>query len=258
MSRARSSTAPAAARTSPTPRSRSTWWRATSWSWPSGSGAEPPPRREPEGPVPPHRDGGRADGRGRGRLDHHGLEHRGGAALRRRHPLRGGQGRAERAHRGLRARLRPHGAGELHHARPLPHRHLEGVGPRGLPRARQGDDGARPRRRARRDRRGRALLRLGRVELHHRRGARHPRRRRLTARSPRAPAAEGAPVPEAPVSDAPAEIAPVRSGEALDWAALEAWLPPPPPQVLPEARGPIEALQFPNGSANLTYLLRLG
>ena len=28
--------------------------------------------------------------------------------------------------------------------------------------------------------------------------------------------------------------------------------------MLPEARGPIEVLQFPNGSANLTYLLRVG
>lgn len=28
--------------------------------------------------------------------------------------------------------------------------------------------------------------------------------------------------------------------------------------VLPAARGPLEALQFPNGSANLTYLLRVG
>src|SRR6267142_7115603 len=89
-------------------------------------------------------------------------------------------------------------------------------------------------------------------------GARHPRRRRLNARSPRAPAAEGAPVPEALVSDAPAEIAPVRSGEALDWAALETWLRPRLAEVLPEAQGPIEVLQFPNGSANLTYLLRVG
>jgi aminoglycoside phosphotransferase (APT) family kinase protein len=28
--------------------------------------------------------------------------------------------------------------------------------------------------------------------------------------------------------------------------------------VLPEARGPLEVMQFPNGSANLTYLLRVG
>jgi aminoglycoside phosphotransferase (APT) family kinase protein len=54
------------------------------------------------------------------------------------------------------------------------------------------------------------------------------------------------------------EIAPVRAGEALDWAALEAWLRPRLDEVLPGARGPIEVLQFPHGSANLTYLLRVG
>jgi aminoglycoside phosphotransferase (APT) family kinase protein len=53
-------------------------------------------------------------------------------------------------------------------------------------------------------------------------------------------------------------VAPVRAGEALDWAALEAWLRPRLAEVLPQARGPIEVLQFPNGSANLTYLLRVG
>jgi len=54
------------------------------------------------------------------------------------------------------------------------------------------------------------------------------------------------------------EIAPVRAGEALDWGALESWLRPRLAGALPEARGPIEVLQFPNGSANLTYLLRIG
>ena len=58
-------------------------------------------------------------------------------------------------------------------------------------------------------------------------------------------------------ADAP-EIAPVRPGEALDWAALEAWLLPRLAAVLPGADGAIEILQFPNGSANLTYLLRVG
>ena len=53
-------------------------------------------------------------------------------------------------------------------------------------------------------------------------------------------------------------MAPVRPGEALDWAALEAWLRPRLAEALPDARGPIEVLQFPNGSANLTYLLRVG
>lgn len=40
--------------------------------------------------------------------------------------------------------------------------------------------------------------------------------------------------------------------------ALESWLRPRVAEVLPEARGAIEILQFPNGSANLTYLLRVG
>ena len=78
----------------------------------------------------------------------------------RRHPLRGGQGRGERDDRGLRPRLRAQGARELHHAGPVPHRHLEGLGPRGLPRARPGHDGARPRGRAGGSRRRRALLRV--------------------------------------------------------------------------------------------------
>jgi aminoglycoside phosphotransferase (APT) family kinase protein len=56
----------------------------------------------------------------------------------------------------------------------------------------------------------------------------------------------------------PPEIAPVRPGEQLDCAALEAWLRPRLAEVLPGLDGPLEVLQFPNGSANLTYLLRLG
>ena len=54
------------------------------------------------------------------------------------------------------------------------------------------------------------------------------------------------------------EIAPVRPGEALDRNALEGWLRPRLSQALPGADGPLEILQFPNGSANLTYLLRVG
>jgi aminoglycoside phosphotransferase (APT) family kinase protein len=46
----------------------------------------------------------------------------------------------------------------------------------------------------------------------------------------------------------------VRSGEELDWARLERHLR----QHLPEFDGAFEVLQFPNGSANLTYLLRFG
>ena len=52
----------------------------------------------------------------------------------------------------------------------------------------------------------------------------------------------------------PAETAPVRPGEELDWAALEAHLR----ANLPELQGAFTTLQFPNGSANLTYLLRFG
>jgi len=46
----------------------------------------------------------------------------------------------------------------------------------------------------------------------------------------------------------------VREGDALDWAALETFLR----AALPELGGPLEVFQFPGGSANLTYLLRLG
>jgi len=56
----------------------------------------------------------------------------------------------------------------------------------------------------------------------------------------------------------PPEIAPVRPGEQLDWPTLAAWLRPRLAEVLPGAGGPLEVLQFPNGSANLTYLLRIG
>jgi aminoglycoside phosphotransferase (APT) family kinase protein len=51
-----------------------------------------------------------------------------------------------------------------------------------------------------------------------------------------------------------AEVAPVRAGEDLDWASLERHLR----ANLPELEGPLSVLQFPNGSANLTYLVRFG
>ena len=54
-------------------------------------------------------------------------------------------------------------------------------------------------------------------------------------------------------SDQP-DASPVRSGEELDWAALAAYAK----TVLPHLDGPLEVLQFPKGSANLTYLLRFG
>jgi aminoglycoside phosphotransferase (APT) family kinase protein len=50
------------------------------------------------------------------------------------------------------------------------------------------------------------------------------------------------------------DVAPVRPGEALDWPSLEAYLR----ANLEAAEGPMEVLQFPNGSANLTYMVRLG
>ncbi len=54
--------------------------------------------------------------------------------------------------------------------------------------------------------------------------------------------------------EAPPEIAPVRPGEELDWMALEHHLR----ANLPGLDGAFSALQFPNGAANLTYLLRFG
>ena len=50
------------------------------------------------------------------------------------------------------------------------------------------------------------------------------------------------------------EVAPVRPGEELDWASLEVYLR----AHLPEMQGEFSVLQFPNGSANLTYLVRFG
>lgn len=50
------------------------------------------------------------------------------------------------------------------------------------------------------------------------------------------------------------EVAPVRPGEELDWAALEAYLR----EHVPGAEGDFQVLQFPNGSANLTYRVQLG
>ena len=50
------------------------------------------------------------------------------------------------------------------------------------------------------------------------------------------------------------ELAPVRPGEELDWPRLESHLR----EQLPELTGEFTVLQFPNGSANLTYLVRFG
>jgi aminoglycoside phosphotransferase (APT) family kinase protein len=58
-------------------------------------------------------------------------------------------------------------------------------------------------------------------------------------------------------AEAPAEVSDVRPGEQLDWPAIEAWLRARLPAEL-DLDGPLEVLQFPNGSANLTYLIRFG
>jgi aminoglycoside phosphotransferase (APT) family kinase protein len=50
------------------------------------------------------------------------------------------------------------------------------------------------------------------------------------------------------------EVAPVRAGEELDWEALERHLR----AHVPHTDGAFSVLQFPNGSANLTYLVRFG
>src|SRR5262245_30381183 len=47
---------------------------------------------------------------------------------------------------------------------------------------------------------------------------------------------------------------PVRDGEELDLAALDAWLT----HELPALSGPLSVEQFPSGYSNLTYLLRKG
>ena len=52
----------------------------------------------------------------------------------------------------------------------------------------------------------------------------------------------------------PSEVAPVRAGEDLDWPRLEAYLR----EQLPELSGEFRVLQFPNGSANLTYFVEMG
>jgi len=54
-------------------------------------------------------------------------------------------------------------------------------------------------------------------------------------------------------SDRP-EVSDVRAGENLDWQALETYLR----RQLPDVEGDFSVLQFPNGSANLTYLVRFG
>ncbi|MFQ5512981.1 MAG: phosphotransferase family protein [Myxococcota bacterium] len=52
----------------------------------------------------------------------------------------------------------------------------------------------------------------------------------------------------------PPEVAPIRPGEELDEARVEAYLK----AQIPGLNGPMEVLQFPGGHANLTYLVRFG
>jgi len=61
-----------------------------------------------------------------------------------------------------------------------------------------------------------------------------------------------------PFTDDPEpEIAEVRTGEALDWARIEQYLRHELPADL-DIGGDFHVLQFPNGAANLTYLIRFG
>jgi aminoglycoside phosphotransferase (APT) family kinase protein len=55
------------------------------------------------------------------------------------------------------------------------------------------------------------------------------------------------------VSEAP-DLAPVRPGQELDWRGIDAFLR----ERVPGLAGEPSVLQFPNGAANLTYLLRYG
>jgi aminoglycoside phosphotransferase (APT) family kinase protein len=52
-----------------------------------------------------------------------------------------------------------------------------------------------------------------------------------------------------------AEVAPVRPGEELPWDRLAAYLRPRLDELGLDVAGEMSVLQFPNGSANLTYLL---
>ena len=54
------------------------------------------------------------------------------------------------------------------------------------------------------------------------------------------------------------EVAPVRSGEELPWERLAAYLRPRLDALGLDVVGELSVLQFPNGSANLTYLLSFG
>ncbi|ODU06233.1 MAG: aminoglycoside phosphotransferase [Pseudonocardia sp. SCN 72-86] len=59
---------------------------------------------------------------------------------------------------------------------------------------------------------------------------------------------------QAPASRYADEVAPVRPGEDLDWTRIETHLR----ANVPGMTGAFSVLQFPNGSANLTYRIRFG
>jgi aminoglycoside phosphotransferase (APT) family kinase protein len=58
--------------------------------------------------------------------------------------------------------------------------------------------------------------------------------------------------------DDPVEFAAVRPGEELPWDQLAAYLVPRLTDAGLDVSGPLSVAQFPNGSANLTYLLSFG
>ena len=58
--------------------------------------------------------------------------------------------------------------------------------------------------------------------------------------------------------EAQPETAPVRTGEDLDWPRIADYLRGNLPDDAGSVEGDLDVLQFPNGSANLTYLLRFG
>ena len=64
--------------------------------------------------------------------------------------------------------------------------------------------------------------------------------------------------PVDPFADEPApELEAVRDGENLDWGRIESYLRAELPDEL-DLDGDFEVMQFPNGAANLTYMVRFG
>lgn len=58
--------------------------------------------------------------------------------------------------------------------------------------------------------------------------------------------------------EVPPEVAPVRPGEELPWDRVESWVRGEMERQDVAVPGDLEVRQFPNGSANLTYLLTFG